>query len=77
MKIEITSDQLESIISQDLLWQLEDLEHSLNSRIYNHDGGIPVFDVDIDIDIGLIKKQIDAFSLVLHYYGIEHTTYNT
>lgn len=77
MKIEITSDQLESIISQDLLWQLEDLEHSLNNRIYNRSGGIPVFDVDAHTDIALIKNQIDAFSLVLHYYGIEHTTYNT
>ena len=62
-EIEITDDNLESILIQELRNTKEMLESDLET------GGIAVFEIDPKKDKKELKKHIKAINLILNYYG--------
>jgi len=65
--VELDWDAVDSIVKQEMLSHRENLKEDLEKR---KDGvGMAIFETDKRTDIALIKEHIEAFDLILSYYG--------
>lgn len=67
MKIDICECTLEAVIRADVKGTLSSLKRDLKSRKSGRGAGI--FHTDKDEDVAEIRRHIDAFHIVLKYYG--------
>jgi hypothetical protein len=67
MKVEICSQGLDAIIRGDLKSVLDSLKRDLNVR--KSGKGVCIFHMDKAEDVAEIQRHIDAFKIVLKYYG--------
>ena len=65
--VELDWDTIDRITTSSMKSLVESLEADLDKR--KDDTGIAIFETDKEADIALIEKHIDAFKLVLKYYG--------
>jgi hypothetical protein len=65
--VELDWDTIDKITTCSMKSLVESLELDLEKR--GADTGIAIFETDKEADIALIEKHIDAFKLVLKYYG--------
>jgi hypothetical protein len=65
--VELDWDTIDKIATSSMKSLLENLEDDLEKR--KDDTGMAIFEKDKESDIALIEKHIDAFKLVLKYYG--------
>ena len=65
--VELDWDTIDKITTCSMKSLVESLEVDLEKR--RADTGIAIFEVEKELDIALIEKHIDAFKLVLKYYG--------
>lgn len=65
--VELDYDAVDSIVKQELHSLRETLKEDLQKR--KKGTGIAIFEVDKTTDVALIKEHIEAFNLILRYYG--------
>jgi hypothetical protein len=65
--VELDYDAVDSIVKQELRSLRETLVEDLQKR--KKGTGIAIFEVDKTMDVALIKEHIEAFNLILRYYG--------
>jgi hypothetical protein len=65
--VELDWDTIDRITTSSMKSLIDSLEDDLERR--KADTGMAIFEVDKELDIALIEKHIDAFKLVLKYYG--------
>lgn len=65
--VELDWDTIDRIITSSMKSLVESLEADLEKR--KDDTGMAIFEKDKEADIALIEKHIEAFKLVLKYYG--------
>jgi hypothetical protein len=65
--VELDWDTIDKITTCSMKSLVESLEVDLEKR--RADTGIAIFEVEKELDIALIEKHIEAFKLVLKYYG--------
>jgi hypothetical protein len=65
--VELDYDAVDDIVKQQLRSLRESLKDDLVRR--KKDKGLAIFEVDKTTDIALIKEHIEAFNLILRYYG--------
>lgn len=65
--IQMEDEQIDAIVVQEIKNSIKGFERDLELRT---DGkGLAIFDNDPVVDVVYIQKYIDAFRLVLEYYG--------
>jgi hypothetical protein len=67
MKVEICSQGLDAIVRSDLKSVLDSLKRDLKAR--KSGKGVGIFDTDKAEDVAEIQRHIEAFKIVLKYYG--------
>ena len=67
MKVEVCSHGLDAIVRSDLKSVLHSLKRDLKAR--KSGKGVGIFDTDKAKDVAEIQRHIDAFKIVLKYYG--------
>lgn len=67
MKIEVCIEGVNDIVRSDLTNSLDNLKDDLKRR--KKGGSIAIFHMEKDEDIAELQRHIDAFNLVLRYYG--------
>lgn len=67
MKIEVCIEGVNDIVRSDLTNSLDNLKDDLKRR--KKGGSIAIFHMEKDEDIAELKRHIEAFELVLRYYG--------
>lgn len=67
MKIEVCIEGVNDIVRSDLTNSLDNLKDDLKRR--KKGDSVAIFHMEKDEDIAELQKHIDAFSLVLRYYG--------
>jgi hypothetical protein len=65
--VELDWDTIDRITTSSMKSLVESLEADLEKR--KDDTGMAIFEKDKESDIALIEKHIEAFKLVLKYYG--------
>jgi hypothetical protein len=65
--VELDWDTIDKITTCSMKSLVESLEDDLRKRKDNT--GMAIFETDKESDIALIEKHIEAFKLVLKYYG--------
>jgi hypothetical protein len=65
--VELDWDAVDDIVKQQLRSLRDNLKDDLKRR--KEDKGIAIFEVDKTTDIALIKEHVEAFNLILRYYG--------
>ena len=65
--VELDWDTIDRITTCSMKSLVESLEADLEKR--KDDTGMAIFEKDKESDIALIEKHIEAFKLVLSYYG--------
>jgi hypothetical protein len=65
--VELDWDTVDGIVKQELFSMRDNLKQDLRKR--KDDSGMAIFEVDKTTDIALIKEHIEAFNLILRYYG--------
>ncbi len=65
--VELDWDTIDKITTCSMKSLVESLEVDLEKR--KADTGMAIFEVEKELDIAMIEKHIDAFKLVLKYYG--------
>ena len=65
--VELDWDTIDRITTSSMKSLVESLESDLEKR--KDDTGMAIFETNKEADIALIEKHIDAFKLVLKYYG--------
>jgi len=65
--VELDWDAVDDIVKQQLRSLRDNLKDDLERR--KEDKGIAIFEVDKTTDIALIKEHVEAFNLILRYYG--------
>ncbi len=65
--VELDWDAVDDIVKQQLRSLRDNLKDDLERR--KEDKGIAVFEIDKTTDIALIKEHVEAFNLILRYYG--------
>lgn len=66
--VELNCDTVDDIIKQELISIQDNLIDDLRKR--EKGKGIAIFETDKTLDVALIKEHIEAFDLVLKYYGV-------
>lgn len=66
--VELDWDTVDNIVKQELLSGMDNLKADLKKRKKNE--GMAIFETDKTADIALMKEHIDAFKLILRYYGV-------
>lgn len=69
MKVEVCIEGVNDIIREDLKDTIKTLKTDLKRR--KAKGTLAIFHMDKESDIAELQKHIDAFKLVLRYYGGE------
>lgn len=67
--VELDWDTVDNIVKQELASLKDNLKDDLKKRKAGK--GIAVFEIDKTLDVALIKEHIDAFNLILKYYGVK------
>ena len=67
MKVEVCSHGLDAIVRSDLKSVLHSLKRDLKTR--KSGKGVGIFGTDKAKDVAEIQRHIDAFKIVLKYYG--------
>ena len=67
MKVEICSQGLDAVIRGDLKSVLDSLKRDLKAR--KSGKGVCIFHMDKAEDVAEIQRHVDAFKVVLKYYG--------
>ena len=67
MKIEVCIEGVDDIVRSDLTNSLDNLKDDLKRR--KKGDSIAIFHMEKDEDIAELKRHIEAFELVLRYYG--------
>ena len=67
MKIEVCIEGVNDIVRSDLTNSLDNLKDDLKRR--KKGDSIAIFHMEKDEDIDELKRHIEAFKLVLKYYG--------
>ena len=67
MKIEVCIEGVNDIVRSDLTNSLDNLKDDLKRR--KKGDSIAIFHMEKDEDIAELKRHIEAFELVLRYYG--------
>ena len=65
--VELDWDTIDKITTCSMKSLVESLEADLEKR--KADTGMAIFEVEKELDIAMIEKHIEAFKLVLKYYG--------
>ena len=65
--LDVTWEQVDYIIINELKKQVDDLNQSLERREAGH--GTAVFEHDSDKDVAMIRDRVRSFEQVLDYYG--------
>lgn len=65
--VELDWDTIDNITTCSMKSLVESLEADLEKR--KADTGMAIFEVEKELDIAMIEKHIEAFKLVLKYYG--------
>jgi hypothetical protein len=65
--VELDWDTVDNIVKQELLSGKDSLTQDLKKR--KNGTGMAIFEVDKTTDVALIKEHIEAFNLILRYYG--------
>lgn len=66
--VELNCNTVDDIIKQELISIQDNLIDDLRKR--EKGKGIAIFETDKTLDVALIKEHIEAFDLVLKYYGV-------
>lgn len=66
--VELDWDTVDNIVKQELASLKSNLVEDLKKRKAGK--GMAIFDTDKTTDIALIKEHIEAFDMVLKYYGV-------
>jgi transcription initiation factor IIE alpha subunit len=67
--IQMTYDQVDAIIIQELTTILQGLKDDRKKR--KNDEGMAIFDIDKKIDLKKLKEHIKSVELILKYYGVK------
>ena len=67
MKVEVCIEDVNDIVRSDLTNSLDNLKDDLKRR--KKGDSVAIFHMEKDEDIAELQKHIDAFNLVLRYYG--------
>ena len=67
MMIEMEEEQVDAIMIGELKWHIETFRKDLERR--EKGGGLSIFDNDPKADVVYLNEYIEAFGLVLDYYG--------
>ena len=67
--IQMTYDQVDAIVIKELSTILQGLKNDREQR--KNDEGMAIFDTDKKIDLYKMKEHINAFELILEYYGVK------
>jgi hypothetical protein len=67
--VELDWDTVDNIVKQELASLKDNLEQDLKKR--KKDTGMAIFETDKEADIILIKEHIEAFNVILRYYGVK------
>jgi hypothetical protein len=65
--VELDYDAVDDIVKQQLCSLRDNLKDDLERR--KEDNGMAIFEIDKEADIILMKEHIEAFNLILRYYG--------
>ena len=65
--VELDYDAVDDIVKQQLRSLRDNLKDDLALR--KKDKGMAIFDTDKTTDVALIKEHVEAFNLILRYYG--------
>jgi hypothetical protein len=65
--VELDYDAVDDIVKQQLRILRDYLKDDLERR--KEDNGMAIFETDKEADIILMKEHIEAFNLILRYYG--------
>ena len=65
--VELDWDTIDRITVCSMKSLLENLENDLEKR--KAGDGMAIFEVDEELDIALLEKHVEAFKLVLKYFG--------
>ena len=66
--VELDWDTVDNIVKQELVSLKSNLVEDLKKRKAGK--GVAIFDTDKTTDVALIKEHIEAFDMVLKYYGV-------
>jgi hypothetical protein len=67
--VELDWDTVDNIVKQELASLKDNLEQDLKKR--KKGTGMAIFDTDKTTDVALIKEHIEAFNVILKYYGVK------
>jgi hypothetical protein len=67
--VELDWDTVDGIVKQELASLKDNLEQDLKKR--KKGTGMAIFETDKEADIILIKEHIEAFNVILRYYGVK------
>ena len=67
--VELDWDTVDNIVKQELVSLKANLKEDLKKRKAGK--GMAIFETDKTLDIALIKEHIEAFDLILKYYGVK------
>ena len=67
--VELDWDAVDDIVKQQLRSLRDYLKDDLERR--KEDNGMAIFETDKEADIILIKEHIEAFNVILRYYGVK------
>jgi hypothetical protein len=65
--VELDYDAVDDIVKQQLCSLRDNLKDDLERR--KEDNGMAIFEIDKEADIILMKEHIEAFNVILRYYG--------
>lgn len=66
--VELDYETVDNLVKQELRSAVEIMKQDLKKR-KSKQGGLAIFSTDKKVDVALINEHIDAFNLILSYYG--------
>ena len=67
--VELDWNTIDGIVKQELVSLKANLQEDLKKR--KKGTGMAIFETDKTTDVALIKEHIEAFKLILKYYGVK------
>lgn len=67
--VELDWDTVDNIVKKELISLKANLKEDLKKRKAGK--GMAIFETDKTLDIALIKEHIEAFNVILKYYGVK------
>lgn len=69
VSVDLDWDTVDNIVKQELISLKSNLQEDLKKR--KKGTGMAIFDTDKTTDVALIKEHIEAFNVILKYYGVK------